>query len=74
MTHFTSVFQGYFIQRSGDEKQRLKQVEDLAAEQRKTQDAEEDFGPLCIFPEAACSNGLYLGKFRKGAFYGELAV
>jgi hypothetical protein len=30
--------------------------------------------PLCIFPEGACNNGLYLNKFRKGAFNAERAI
>ena len=30
--------------------------------------------PLCIFPEGACNNGLYLNKFRRGAFNSERAI
>ena len=74
MHAFTSCFQGVFITRTGDSGSMKAQVDNLSRAQKEAENSEADFAPLCIFPEACCSNGLYLSKFRRGAFVAEVAI
>ena len=66
--------QCHYINRGGDKAQLDQIVKHLGERQQFIENAEGKYGALCIFPEGACNNGLYLNKFRRGAFAAERAI
>jgi len=72
--YFFLCVQSIFIEREADEKTRDKNVEKIGQRQKDCEEGDIDYGPVLIFPEGVSHNGLYLHKFRRGAFTSERAI
>jgi 1-acyl-sn-glycerol-3-phosphate acyltransferase len=58
----------FFMPRAAGKEERDKIVEYVANRQKMIEESELDYPPIHIFPESINSNGLYMHRFRRGAF------
>ena len=54
--------------RAASKEERDKIVEYVANRQKMIEESDLDYPPIHIFPESINSNGLYMHRFRRGAF------
>ena len=72
--HYCKALQSIYIDRGGDRATMDKAVEKIVERQKLIESSDLDWGPICIYAEGATSNGLNLGRFRRGGFSSGLAV
>jgi len=66
--HYCRALQSLYVNRTSDQAALDKAVEEFMARQRMIENAEEDWGPICIFAEGSVTNGKNLSRFRRGGF------
>ena len=64
----------YMNRSSEDASLRDKNVMLIKERQELIENSELNYPPLHVFVESCCSNGLYLHKFRRGAFIAEKPI
>ena len=62
--------QSLFIARGASEEEKERVVESIKERQRAIEVNQQDYNPICLFPETTTSNGSALLKFKRGAFQG----
>ena len=62
------------MERDADQATRDQNVKVIGQRQRDILEGDIDYGTFLIFPEASAHNGLYLHRFRRGAFVSELPI
>ena len=72
--YYCRALQSYYIDRSASKQQRDATVLSLIERQFHIEESDEDYGPLCIFPESSVTNGTNLQRFRRAAFQGGFPV
>ena len=66
--HYCRALQSLYVNRTSDQAALDKAVEEFIARQRKIENDELDWGPICIFAEGSVTNGKNLSRFRRGGF------
>ena len=64
----------FYMDRRSDQSTRDKNVEEIISRQNKIESSELNYAPLHVFVESCCHNGLYLHRFRRGAFIAEKPI
>ena len=68
------AMQSIFIDRN-ESKEKLDQTVDMIIErQKRIEESDLDWGPICIFAEGSVTNGKSLSRFRRGGFAANVAV
>jgi 1-acyl-sn-glycerol-3-phosphate acyltransferase len=62
------ALQSLFVDRSGTKEEKKKVLDDICERQKLSEQG--ILPPIVIEPEGGTSNGLYVTKFMKGAFFG----